>query len=499
MATFAATLTDSFDRPISGLVEKLLAATAMTPVVRRGGFDNFGAVVGVRPSNMTLLRETYEQISENVEFGVEEARRRLKSFVEGKVAFKAFGEMTSYLSGKLMKIETRIYGNGRSANYLVDSVTRKAVPAANVDRRLSVNGVKKMMGSTIEEEAVAKSRASKRNPEAVAAFEIRGMVRDLMSGGKLPFKSWSEMDFTLRNVADDRRYTVQGGKAWIGREYAVASDDPKENLAIFARAKADGLKLVVPAALEKDAREGKLEAGMPILLRSGAAPAAMIDPGLAHGTLERAFGESLFQFNRERRERSRGRSGFSPSNVVSITQVKADDFLQRFKRRDTDDGTPVEREGAFGGVVAAVDATKVVIRRVIGDDGRSKLTVRDAGTDSEMSIDTRSLPANVYPLEDSYGIAVGFMRVDEQGSLVHFDEQMRAHNEYGPAFDPAPGSLKRPSWSIAGREMSPAEFRDAVGAPQPKAQKPQQLRRVAAAGGRRGASFEDGGYVPMRA
>lgn len=497
MATFAATLTDSFDRPISGLVEKLLAATAMTPVVRRGGFDNFGAVVGVRPSNMTLLRETYEQISENVEFGVEEARRRLKSFVEGKVAFKAFGEMTSYLSGKLLKIETRIYGNGRSANYLVDSVTRKAVPAAQVDRRLSVNGVKKMMGSTIEEEAVAKSRTSKRNPEAIAAFEIRGLVRDLMSGGKLPFKSWSEMDFTLRNVADDRRYTVQGGKAWIGREYAVASDDPKENLAIFARAKADGLKLVVPAALEKDAKEGKLEPGMPILLRAGAAPAAMVDPALAHGTLERAFGESLFAFNRERRARSRGR-GFS-SNVVSITQVKADDFLQRFKRRDVDEGVSVEREGAFGGVVAAVDATKVTIRRIIGDDGRSKLIVRDSGTDSEMSIDARSLPANVYPLEDSYGIAVGFMRVDEQGSLLHFDEHMRAHNEYGPAFDPAPGSLKRPSWSIAGREMSPAEFRDAVGAPQPKVMPPQKMRRVAVAGGRSVASFEDDGYVPMRA
>ncbi|WP_204308622.1 hypothetical protein, partial [Citrobacter freundii] len=91
-------------------------------------------------------------------------------------------------------------------------------------------------------------------PDAVAAFEIRGMVRDLMSGGKLPFKSWSELDFTLRNVADERRFTVQGGKAWIGREYAVASADPKENLALFARAKADGLKLIVPANLVKDAK-----------------------------------------------------------------------------------------------------------------------------------------------------------------------------------------------------------------------------------------------------
>jgi hypothetical protein len=497
MATFAATLTDSFDRPISGLVERLLAATAMTPVARRGGFDNFGAVVGVRPSNMSLLRETYEQISENVEFGVEEARRRLKSFVEGKVAFKAFGEMTSYLSSKLLKIETRIYGDGRSANYLVDRVSRKAVPAAQVDRRLSVNGVKKMMGSTIEEEAVSKVRSSKRNPDAVAAFEIRGMVRDLMSGGKLPFKSWSELDFTLRNVADERRFTVQGGKAWIGREYAVASADPKENLALFARAKADGLKLIVPANLVKDAKEGKLEPGMPILLREGAAPAALVDPGLAHGTLERAFGESLFEFTRERQERSKGRSGFAPSNVVSMSQIKADDFLQRFMRRDVEESEGLEREGAFGGVVAAVDAATIAVRRVIGQDGRAKLMVRDASTDADLSLEARSLPANVYPLDDSYGNRVGFMRVDEQGSLLFFDEQMRAHNEFGPAFDPAPGSLKRPTWSIAGRELSPVEFRDAVGAPQPEVQ-PTAPRRVAA-GGRRAQAYQDEGYAALRA
>ncbi|MGY3582446.1 hypothetical protein ACVIGB_000630 [Bradyrhizobium sp. USDA 4341] len=498
MATFAATLTDSFDRPVSGLVERLLAATAMTRVARRGGFDNFGAVVGVRPSNMTLLRETYEQISENVEFGVEEARRRLKSFVEGKVAFKAFGDMTSYLSGKLLKIETRIYGDGRSANYLVDRVSRKAVPAAQVDRRLSVNGVKKMMGSTVEEEAAVKARTSKRNPDALAAFEVRGMVRELMSGGGLPFKSWSEMDFTLRNVADERRYTVQGGKAWIGREYAVASADPKENLALFARAKADGLKLIVPATLAKDAREGKLEPGMPILLREGAAPAAMVDPGLAHGTLERAFGESLFEFNRERQQRSRGRSGFSPSNVVSISQIKADDFLQRFMRRDVDESEGLEREGAFGGIVAPVNAASIVVRRVIGQDGRAKLVVRDGGADADMSIEARSLPANVYPLDDSYGNRVGFMRVDEQGSLLFFDEQMRAHNEHGPAYDPAPGSLKRPSWSIAGRELSPAEFRDVVTAPQPQVQ-PMSPRRAAAGGGRRAPPFQDDGYQALRA
>ena len=497
MATFAATLTDSFDRPVSGLVERLLAATAMTPVVRRGGFDNFGAVIGVRPSNMTLLRETYEQISENVEFGVDEARRRLKSFVEGKVAFKAFGDMTSYLSGKLLKIETRIYGDGRTANYLVDRVSRKAVPAAQVDRRLSVNGVKKMMGSTIEEEAAAKARTSKRNPDAVAAFEVRGMVRDLMSGGKLPFKGWAEMDFTLRNVADDRRYTVQGGKAWIGQEYAIASEDPKENLAIFARAKADGLKLIVPASVAKDAKEGKLEPGMPILLREGAAPAAMVDPAFAHGTLERAFGESLYDFNRERRERSRGRAGFAPGKVVSISQVKADDFLQRFMRREVEENVGFEREGTFGGLVAAVDAAKVAVRRVIGEDGRMKLVVRDAAADSERPIEVRSLPANVYPLEDSYGIRVGFARIDEEGSMRFFDEQMRAHNEYGPSYDPAPGSLKRPSWSIAGREMSPGEFREAVGAPQ--AQPVPQRRRLASAGGRRPQFQDDADYAPMRA
>lgn len=53
---------------------------------------------------------------------------------------------------------------------------------------------------------------------------------------------------------------------------------------------------------------------------------------------------------------------------------------------------------------------------------------------------SRSLPAHLYVLEDSYGTRIGSLQVDAGGSDLFFDEQMRPRNEYGPAYDPAPRS-----------------------------------------------------------
>jgi hypothetical protein len=472
-------MTGGLDFPFAGIAERLLSATSLTTSARPGRFDNFGAAIGVRPSNVSALREAMEMVSENVEFGVDEARRRLKSFLTNKRAFKAFDDFTSFLSDKLMRIETRTYGDGRSANYLVDQVSRKAVPAAQVDRRLSREGVKKIFGSTIEDEAMRRATTAGRDPNAATALAIRAKLAPLLGSQKtLPFNGWSELDFTLRSAVDDSRYTVQGGKGWIGKEYAVASSDPQENLSILARARAEGLKLVMPAATAADAREGKLAPGMPILIRAASAQASMVHHRLSHETLERAFGESLPDFRAGQIRKLHGRSGFD-TNVVSITRVRTDDFLQQFMRRDDAPKEALERPGAFGGVVAPT-AANVIIRRTLADDGREHLAVRDVDADAEISVGLRSLPANLYRKEDGYGIPVGWIRVDDEGAIHHFDNKMRLHNEHGPACDPAPGSRRAPSWSLAGREMSPAEFRQAIFAHEEPKPAPQRLRRAAA-------------------
>lgn len=480
MASLATRLTGGFDLPFAGVAERLLSATSLTPAARPGRFDNFGAVIGVRPANVSALREAMEMVSENVEFGVEEARRRLKTFISNKRAFKAFDDFTSFLSDKLMRIETRTYGDGRAANYLVDQVSRKAVPAAQVDRRLSREGVKKSFGSTIEDEAMRRASATGRDPNATVALSIRAKLAPLLGVQKtLPFSDWSQLDFTLRSAVDDRRYTVQGGKGWIGKEYAVASSDPQENLSILARARAEGIKLVMPAATPAEAREGKLLPGMPILIRAESAQASMVHPKLSHESLERNFGESLASYRAEQIRKLQGRSGFD-AKVVSISRVRTDDFLQQFMRRDEAPQETLQRPGAFGGVVVAPAAANVVIRFSIADDGREHLAVRDADAGAEISVGLRSLPANIYRKEDAYGIPVGWIRVDDDGAIRHFDNSMRPHNEYGPAYDPAPSSRRAPSWSLAGREMSPAEYRQAITAheaPKPAALRP---RRVAA-------------------
>lgn len=478
MAALAARMTGGFDLPFMGIAERLLSATSLTPSARAGRFDNFGAAIGVRPANVSALREAMDLVTENVEFGIDDARRRLKAFISNKRAFKAFDEFTSFLSDKLMRIETRTYGDGRAANYLVDQVSRKAVPAAQVDRRLSRDGVKKMFGATIEDEAVRRAAAG-RDPNAATALAIRAKLAPLLGSQKnLPFNGWDELDFTLRNAADDRRYTVQGGKGWIGKEYAVASADPQENLAILARARAEGIKLVMPAATAAEARAGKLLPGMPILIRSKSAQAAMVHHRLSHETLERSFGESLPKFRAEQIRKLHGRSGFD-SNVVSITRVRTDDFLQQFMRRDDAPQETLERPGAFGGVVVAPPAANIIIRRTISNDGREHLAVRDGDADAEISVGLRSLPANLYRKEDGYGIPIGWIRVDDEGAIRHFDNNMRPHNEHGPAYDPAPGTRRTPSWSLAGREMSPAEFRQAVFAHEEPTPQPQRLRREA--------------------
>lgn len=478
MASLAARMTGGLNFPFIGFAERLLSATSLTPSARPGRFDNFGAAIGVRPANVSALRETMDLVSENVEFGIDDARRRLKAFITNKRTFKAFNDFTSFLSDKLMRIETRTYGDGRSANYLIDQVSRKAVPAAQVDRRLSRDGIKKMFGSTIEDESVRQAAAG-RDPNAAMALTIRAKLAPLLVSQKsLPFNGWDELDFTLRSAADDRRYTVQGGKGWVGKEYAVASADPQENLSILARARAEGVKLVMPAATAAEARAGKLLPGMPILIRTQAAQAAMVHPKLSHERLERAFGESLPKFRAEQIRKLHGRSGFD-ANVVSITRVRTDDFLQQFMRREDTPQETLERPGAFGGVVVAPPAANVVIRRTINNDGREHLAVRDADADAEISVGLRSLPENLYRKEDDYGIPIGWIRIDDEGAIRHFDNNMRPHNEHGPAYDPAPGTRRTPSWSLAGREMSPSEFRQAVFAHEGATEAPKRLRRMA--------------------
>jgi hypothetical protein len=462
MAALAARSNSGFGSPLAAAARGLLAATALSSP--RGKFDNFGAMLAVRRANDTPLHNAMERVSENMEFGVTEARRRLNGFLTGKVRIKSIGGFVTYLTNQLMTAQTRMYDDGKAANYLVDAVSGKAILAATVDRRLSVNGLKKIFpGASITGEATRRAALVRKDPGAVVARNLQVKLSSVLrgKGRELPFSGWDEFAFTLRSVDPSLRYSIQGGRGYFGKEFGVSSRDPAENLRLIADARKRGIKLVVPALTAQLAREGYLLPGMPILVRGQTAQAEMVDSMFAHGALKHAFKTSLADFAASRL-RSADQRPMPTSNVVPMVKVRKDEFLENFAARPASTSKPVpQHQGGFGGVAAPV-GTAVAIRRTLNQEGREYLTVHDIEHDTEVAIAVRAMPPGLYRKEDSYGIEIGWIRVDEEGSLRHFNNEMQSHNEVGPAFDPAPNSAKRAAWALDGRDYSPEQFRDQI-------------------------------------
>lgn len=323
-------------------------------------------------------------------FTIEEARERLQALLDGGFVPDGLADLIEYLNDKFLKIETHIGKDGGKVNYLVDLKSGGAVPAHQVDPRLS----HKAMLTT-------RLRDSMRSQ-----FGVAGPAQSSVS--------WQGMMFAMDDHEDGMSYTVSGKEAYYGRVHAIASTDPEKNEEILRKAKAAGIELVVPA--RHGSQPGEMVAGMPILRRSQSLKAAEINPAFSHETLSLAFGKSMFTAYEEMFDRSAD----VEKSVTSTSTISITDFYSRFRIDPHHDEPVVEAapDDDFG-FPEPEDTRDFVIRRSATDE--LHLYVWDRSDDEKVAVDPQGLPAGEYERETAYGTLEGYTYVNESGKMIHLD------------------------------------------------------------------------------
>lgn len=388
------------DRASGSRLGQLLSTTGL---VRRqqSPFGDFGVVVAAGSKPLPISNA----IRDVAVFTIEEARERISSFVGGKFVPETVSDLLSYLGDRFLRLETRVLPQGRATNYLVDTKTNKAVPAAQVDPRLG--------------------------HRAMLQASLRGAMRKHYAGGEpaAAFHSWEGMKLVMENDVSGLAYTVSGGHGYIGKARGLASHDPVENLAMIRAARASGVDLILPETRPGGGRTGDLIPGMPILVRSRSLKAEEVHPQLAHDRLSMEWGMGMDAAFTRMAERSRRNSAMPTfhggANVVSIETFRAreetrrDDFRKRFVRREEAVPAPaVEEEIGFGGAPASSGKRDIVVRF---PEGGGEPYVYDRDISEEILVSVRSLPPGRYPLESEVGVEIGWTDVGRGGKLRHLD------------------------------------------------------------------------------
>lgn len=371
-------------------------------------FDGFGAVVAAGSKPLPIGHS----LKEAAMFTVEEARERLSAFIDGRYVPDSIADLIEYLGERFMRLETRIAAGGRIANYLVDTRSHQAVPAALVDPKLSHSA---LLGDQLR--STLRKQIGKDAPAAA-------------------FDSWQGMMLVLDDVPGGTGYTVSGGVAWYGKIHAVATADREKNLAIVREARSRGIELVLPK--RQDGPMSNLVTGMPILVRSKSMKASAVHPGLDHDTLVSEFSRrspdrkrlGMIETFGRLDERSRAMpsdSGREPSVAPSAgrrTDGRSGNviFLESFHKsyvRPANAEMAEDNSLGFGGLGGALGERDLVLRRSAAEDGQFYVFDRDLS--EEVPIAPNSLPAGRYARETSDGIKEGFTDVGRGGGLRHLD------------------------------------------------------------------------------
>lgn len=357
------------------------------------------------------------------EFTADVARSRIPELVAGTFTPSNIGELLAYLAERMLGLEIRRFGDGRFANYVVDLLSREAVPAAVVHDRLTQSGVANLLGR-----------------------QVRENVRGLLAEGDKPFGSWEVMAFSSASTFGMREVTARGDELWLGFEHARASSDPAENLRIVERARERGLSLIAPARTRADELAGRFVAGMPIVLVRGSVRSERLDPRLSYGHLSEAFGGSIYEAF-EAKARSFGGGNASDRRTAQILD------LQAFRRKAATEAGKTPEPAKAG----KKPPLRWVVRQSV-TNGRERLLVADLQSGREVRFDPAAMGARTLPKEDRYGMPLGFIQVDAAGGYAHLDTDGRPHNDYGPAIVPAAQSGAAAQYAIDGAVITSAQF-----------------------------------------
>lgn len=433
-------------------VARRLRETTMLTRTPASGYASFGALTALEIGAVSGLRARIRSAAETAVFTVDEARTRLRDLVSGSFRPKTMRDLDRHLGARKLKVEMRAYGTGSPATYIVDQVTKGAIPAVQVHRSLSAAALERRFGADVAPRGMRPSeRPTPPDPNVV---RVRRLLHGILPTAKdaPAFLNWEQLQMSLPVLTDGLAYTVQGGKAYIGRPFATASADPAENLRMLADARRQGLRLVLPASDRDDAIAGRLVPGMAVLLASDSVLARKVDPRLDHDFMANAFGEGFEENLVTIRSSAEEREMFSnpASNVIDIAQFRADEFKSRFTRRP---------EPAAQAATDAPTPSKLSVRTTQTMDGREVVSAWDGARGLDLGPASAMAPGT-YLKECAFEIPRGYVRVDEEGSVHHFSMDMRPHNPNGPAIVHPPGSERPPEWALDGVMISETEFLD---------------------------------------
>lgn len=457
----------------TGLLRRL-ETTLLTSTSRgrsaRSPFD-----FGVTRANQFAPRQKVRPqsiLARDVGFSIADARERIRDFLDGSYNPKRLRDLITYLTSRMLKLESRRGRDGNSANYIVDMVTKQSVPAAAVDARLSRPGIARKYGSSIEAEADRVRR--QRSPEQQLAQTLRNdnAARLLTADADAtPFHDWDDLSFSAPAMFRGREFSAQGKDIWVGVVFDRASDDPEVNLRLLAKARAEGKRLIIPALTKEDALQGRFTPGMPILLRDGAVRTRFIDPSLSYQKLTEKFGLSPHDhFEGMQRRYVSQSSEIEASRRGSSKVVQLEAFRQQFRR-----AAPAVVEHPKVAPVVVVSTKAYAIRHEVNELGQELLAVVDLETGATQPFDPMKLGAGRYQKEDGFGLPCGALVISADGGYSHFDVEDRYHNTMGPAIVQPQGSPNGNRYAINGEFVRPQNFieernriyLDEVAAPQP--------------------------------
>lgn len=448
----AAARASSWDNGLLRRLETTLLTSTSRGRSARSPFD-FGVT---RANQFAPRKKVQPALAREVGFSIADARDRIREFLDGSYNPKRLGDLLGYLTSRMLKLEARRTRDGNSSHYIVDMLTKQAVPAAAVDPRLSRPGIARKYGSSIEAEA-DRVRQS-RSPEERLAHTLRNEnAARLLSADAdaTPFNDWEDLSFSAPAMFRGREFAAQGKDIWVGVVFDRASDDPEFNRQILARARAEGRKLIIPALTKEDALAGRFTPGMPILLRDGAVRTRFIDATLSYQKLSEKFGKSPHEHFRDMQRRYANQaSELSAANGGSKV-VELDAFRAQFRRAAP---APVQAEVRPVAQVAAPATKSFAIRHEVDENGNEQLAIVDLETGAARPFDPKALTPGRYPKEDGFGLPAGTMVISAEGGYAHLDPEGRYHNSTGPAIVQPPGSNAANRYAIDGEFVRAQNF-----------------------------------------
>jgi len=406
-----------FTKVVDSFTAGLRSTTSHTPPASPFGSFGVTAAAGVKPKN------TFSRIRETALFTVEEARERISSYIERKFVPETISDLVNYLSDRFLRLETRSQPDGIMANVLVDTKSKKAVPAAQVDPSLS--------------------------REKILEFQLRSALREQLgrdensrvADPRDAFSSWEAMKLEMENSSSRARYTVSEGQAWYGIQFAEATGDPAKDARMLAAAKKRGIELVLPRVPGDRSVVPALVPGLPILVKSRSMEAKKIDSRLDHDVLATAFRDNARRAAEARgldwSDEKYGPSGLVerwlskggaaafapaapgiPNKVVSMDAWKFKATHLKKKPDVAVEALGEDHSSSFGGLYEEGAKRDLVLRMDPSAKGGWSVHDRDIGEDVYISVN--SLPAGRYPRVTADGQPHGYVMVADDGHVRHF-------------------------------------------------------------------------------